>query len=458
DELARELAESPARVAPGEFIRIGAVWDAEAAQSLEISISSDGNSWSSWQPLTVLHMEAENVGSFVGELSAPEGASLYRLRSVGTVPTFLSMEFLELDFAGELEDGQDPGFAEHLFEQAGLAAGVNNRSSWGARSARCVSAHSPYRLTIHHTVTPTVDSLSPEARLRQIQSFHQDVRGWCDVGYHFLVSRDGRLWEGRPSGVLGSHVGGANSGNVGVSFMGTHDSTPITDTQLNKVAGLIDAVTDQYGISISSTTIKGHRDRGSTSCPGNALYAQLPELIARAQSGGGPVDPPPPTSITVKGLIYEGSDTSARIAGATITMGSRSTTSSSSGYYEFTGVAPGTYEITASKAGFVSRTISRQASDSETWASISLSADLPVGTAILQGVVYTGNDSSNRVGNAAIQLSTGHSFTADANGYFRITDLPPGPVTISASAPGFPTRSVQRTLSNGVTTWGSVNL
>jgi hypothetical protein len=36
--------------------------------------------------------------------------------------------------------------------------------------------------------------------------------------------------------------------------------------------------------------------------------------------------------------------------------------------------------------------------------------------------------------------------------------LPPGDVTITASAPGYSSGSVVRTLANGVTEWGSVKL
>ena len=457
DELSRELTESPVRVAPIPFVRIGVLWDATAASSLEISTSYDGQSWSSWAAPNVHNVEAEIGGSFVGEFEVPDEATYYRLRGVGLAPTFVSLAFLDVSLSDVIEDGDDsvPFLAPGL-EIASIP--VNSRASWGARNARCSSAYSPYRLTVHHTVTPTNDSMSPQARLRQIQSFHQDVRGWCDVGYHFLVSRDGRLWEGRPSGVIGSHVGGANSGNVGISFMGTHTSTPITETQLDNVATLISDVTDQYGIDISSTTVKGHRDRGQTSCPGDALYAQLPELVARAQNGGRPDDPPPVTQVTVKGIVYEGSDTTARIPGATVTLGNRTAVTDSIGYYELTDVAAGEYAITAQINGFVSRTITRNVAGTETWASIGLSRDLPVGTATLQGVVYTGSSSANRVSDVTIQLSTGHTLTTDGNGFYKITDMPAGPITITASKAGYPTVSVERTLSGNTTTWGSVRL
>ena len=456
-QLAYELTNSPARLAPVPFVRIGAVWDATAASSLEISISDDGESWSSWQSLEVVHIEAELDGSFVGRIDSPDTAIFYRLRSVGQAPTFVSLDFFEATLSEELEDGEEAS----RFLDPGLAlasAAVNNRASWGARAARCGSAHSPFRLTVHHTVTPTDDSMSPQARLRQIQSFHQDVRGWCDVGYHFLVSRDGRLWEGRPSGMLGSHVGGANSGNVGISFMGTHTSTPITGGQLDSVAGLIADVTEQYGIDISSTTIKGHRDRGQTSCPGDALYAQLPTLIDRARNGGGGDRPPPVDAVNVRGVIYEGSDTSARVAGAVVTVGDLEVLSDSNGYYELDNVAAGVYDVTVRKSGFVTRTISREVSGDITWASVGLSRDLPVGTATLQGVIYTGSSSSNRVADVTIELSSGHSLITDSNGFYRIGDLPAGPITITASKAGFPTQSIERDLAGNTTTWGSVKL
>lgn len=339
--------------------------------------------------------------------------------------------------------------------------GVNTRADWSARAPRCVSSHSPSRITIHHTVTPTNDSLSPQARLRQIQSFHQDVRGWCDIGYQFLVSRDGRLWEGRGATRLGAHVANANSGNVGISVMGTYTSTQPTEPQLDRIATLVRGLHSQYGIAINSDRIKGHRNFGGTSCPGDALYAKLGTIRSRASSGGGGGDGGGGgggDGTTVKGLIYKGSSTSARIAGATVKMGSRTTTTGADGYYQFTSVSAGTHTITASKSGYTTRSITRAVSGGETWGSIGLSASSSAGTAVLVGVIFRGSNSADRVGGATVVLSTGKTVTADAEGYYRVTGLAPGAVTITASKSGLPTRSVTRTLENATTTWGSVSL
>jgi hypothetical protein len=169
--------------------------------------------------------------------------------------------------------------------------------------------------------------------------------------------------------------------------------------------------------------------------------------------------PPPDGTVTVIGVLYRGADTSSRIAGATVTLDDgRTTTSSSTGLWQFANVPEGEFTVTASATGYQTRSITRTTYATESWASFGLSPATTSGNAILQGVVYHGASSSNRIPNAAITLSTGHTATADGNGFYRITSLPAGPVTITASASGYTPGSVNRTLVDGQTEWGSVQL
>jgi hypothetical protein len=467
DALVAELASSPVQEAPLPFVRLGLLWDAPGSADLEVSVSSDGQTWSDFAAAEVASIEAEGTASLVGSYEvAGDPALYYRLRAAGGVqPTFVHIEFLEHTLVESLEDGgrvaeDDEGVASATFALSVGGVAVNARSAWGARAPRCASNHTPNRITIHHTVTPTSDSMSPQARLRQIQSFHQNVRGWCDIGYQYLVSRDGRLWEGRGARRLGTHVANNNTGNVGISVMGTHTTTPATDTQLTQIARLVRGLASTYGIAITSSKIKGHRDYGGTECPGGALYAKLGTIRSRAAAsgGGGGGTTPPPGGTTVKGLIYKGSNTGARIAGATVKLGSRTTTSNAEGYYQFTGVAAGSYTITASKSGFNTRSIQRAVSGSETWGSVGLSAVATSGNAKLIGVVYRGSNSADRIGGATIKLSNGRTATANAEGYYEITGLAAGRYTITASRSGFTSRSITRDLPASGTTWGSVSL
>ena len=68
---------------------------------------------------------------------------------------------------------------------------IVSRAKWGARSARSRRpAHTPREITIHHTVQ---GNISGPAAVRAVQSIHMDGNGWSDVGYHFLVDRDGTI-------------------------------------------------------------------------------------------------------------------------------------------------------------------------------------------------------------------------------------------------------------------------
>jgi len=465
DELFAELRDAPVHEAPDPFHRVGAIWEADRPGSFEVAASADGATWTPWTQVVVQHVEVEDgLAGFVGQLEFSEPMSFYRLRAADGAAAYLRLELLPSTMSESVEDGDGTGVS---YSAPIGDADVHTRSEWGARSTRCsTQLGSAWRMAIHHTETPTNDSVSPEARLRNIQSYHMDVRGWCDIGYHYLMSRDGRLWEGRPGHLLGAHAGaGNNSGNIGISVMGSHDSTPITDTQIDSLVRLIVGLADRHGIAVDRSKIKGHREYKSTSCPGDALYAQLDEIVGLAADGvpeDEPPPPPPPPSdtVTVLGVLYVGSDTSDRIVGATVTLGTQSVTTNSVGLWRFDGVPVGEYTVTGSATVYQTRSITRATYADESWSSFGLSpADAPSsGTAVLQGVVYYTSDSSNRIAGASISLSTGHTATADANGFYRLTGMPAGPVTITASAPGWTTNSVSRTLVDGETEWGSVQL
>ncbi len=85
-------------------------------------------------------------------------------------------------------------------------------------------------------------------------------------------------------------------------------------------------------------------------------------------------------------------------------------------------------------------------------------APLPTGHATLVGVIYTTADDMNRIPYAHVALSTGHEVTASASGYFEFEDLPAGDVDITASAPGYQTRTITRPLVDYETAWGSIRL
>ncbi|MCE2943263.1 MAG: peptidoglycan recognition protein, partial [Xanthomonadaceae bacterium] len=176
---------------------------------------------------------------------------------------------------------------------AALPPGVVSRAQWGARNTgRCGSAHRPQFLTVHHTATPNNDSFSPAARMRQMQAYHIDTRGWCDFGYHFTVGIDGKVYEGRDPDATGAHVGDWNTNNVGISVVGTFTDTSPRQLQLDALTEISRWVVNRYGIPRTRNNIRGHKEwpgHTSNSCPGRIL-PWLPTLVARLS----PPPPPPP--------------------------------------------------------------------------------------------------------------------------------------------------------------------
>ncbi len=63
-------------------------------------------------------------------------------------------------------------------------------------------------------------------------------RGWRDIGYHFVVRKDGTVEPGRPLDQLGAHTAGAND-TWGVCVAGDGDSEPWTQAQWRAVLALV---------------------------------------------------------------------------------------------------------------------------------------------------------------------------------------------------------------------------
>jgi hypothetical protein len=169
---------------------------------------------------------------------------------------------------------------------------VLTRSNWKARPTKCtLDDLNKVKMAIHHTETPQKSGGTYEGRLRQIQAYHMDIQNYCDVGYHYLVTDDGRVWEGRPIAKLGAHVYEHNTGNIGISFVGCYHSsgcdgfgsTSPPKASLSAAANLIDALAKTYGIAKTPAKVKGHGEHqgANTTCPGDNLLSRIPELLSQ---------------------------------------------------------------------------------------------------------------------------------------------------------------------------------
>ncbi|NXW92868.1 PGRP2 amidase, partial [Alopecoenas beccarii] len=155
------------------------------------------------------------------------------------------------------------------------------RCMWGARPYR----GTPKPLTlplasvfIHHTLSPAVPCRSFAAcarAMRAMQRFHQDTRGWDDIGYSFVVGSDGNIYQGRGWRWVGAHTKGHNSRGYGVGYVGDFSAAPPDAAALALVRDELLPCAVRAGRLRPEHAVRGHRQLGSTRCPGDALFREI---------------------------------------------------------------------------------------------------------------------------------------------------------------------------------------
>jgi len=78
----------------------------------------------------------------------------------------------------------------------------------------------PDKVIIHCSATPNGRDFDVE----DIRRWHLD-RGWRDVGYHYIIKRDGTIQMGRVETEIGAHVRGHNTNSLGVCLIGDDNFT-----------------------------------------------------------------------------------------------------------------------------------------------------------------------------------------------------------------------------------------
>lgn len=192
----------------------------------------------------------------------------------------LGLGFLELLLPGEAIARDEPPFRVHT------------RKEWGARPPRKparVISQIPDFIVVHHTASANTKdySLAQAYRLsRDIQRSHMRDRGWDDTGQQLTISRGGHLMEGRNRSlqaigtgdhVMGAHTASHNDHTIGIENEGLYMTVAPTAALWARLVETCAWLCDVYGL-VPAEAIVGHRDYNSTACPGDVLYAKLPEL------------------------------------------------------------------------------------------------------------------------------------------------------------------------------------
>jgi N-acetylmuramoyl-L-alanine amidase-like protein len=302
-----------ASASPKRFDLVGLHW--RGPGSVEFRTRSLAGRWSSWH---VAAPEAEDLpDAFTSEARPTEGWRLgnpYWTGSANRIAYRLHGRVTRL--RAYFVRSPEERVPMRRLSIAGSPP-IFTRRAWNAnetiRKGVPAYAGSVQFAVVHHTAGSNSYTASQSAAIvRGIEVYHVQGNGWNDIGYNFLVDKYGQVFEGRFGGVernvIGAHAEGFNTGSVGVAMLGTYASATPPAAARTALANLLAWRLDvahvdplarlswssggnarfPQGVPVSLRVVSGHRDTGFTTCPGNALYAQLRSLAQAAAAAGLP--------------------------------------------------------------------------------------------------------------------------------------------------------------------------
>lgn len=120
-------------------------------------------------------------------------------------------------------------------------------------------------IIIHCTATPE----GQDRTVEWIRNLHKS-QGWSDIGYHYVIYRDGSVHDGRNVNLVGAHCVGHNTNSIGVCYVGgcANDGklTP-KDTRTNAQKAALEILLRKLRTLYPKAKIYGHRDFANKACP-----------------------------------------------------------------------------------------------------------------------------------------------------------------------------------------------
>ncbi len=272
--------------------RVGVRWDARTFGGLTaVQVRAEGDAdWKTVQVDREEYVPELDTTLFGGHLDLPATGRVWSrvkmVRAEGSPsPVFTALTVELFDRAEIAETGSPAG----PVPASDSVLPIAERSTWGARAAVCQGdPHDPYRMTFHHTDTPNGErGAAARARMRQVQSYHIDAHGWCDIGYHLAVDADGLFYRGgSTANRTGAHVEADNPGNLGIALLGSYASAAPSEAQIDGLAAAMAHYAREFGIVLDGDRVRGHRQwpGASTDCPGTRTLERKSQILQLARA------------------------------------------------------------------------------------------------------------------------------------------------------------------------------
>lgn len=166
------------------------------------------------------------------------------------------------------------------------------RVAWGGpeNSIGSVAGKLLPSVTVHHAQSPHIPCGATAATERSavlgIHRHHTQANGWAGIGYNFVITQNGNVYDARGWGRVGAHAGTTqgNRMSVGVCFLIDGRREAPTAAALEAFQQLR-AEGMKLGWLTKLHTVKLHRDWKQTECPGDKVAAAVRLLELPAMDG-----------------------------------------------------------------------------------------------------------------------------------------------------------------------------
>lgn len=230
------LSELASTQSPGKQWLSGARWKDELLEQVEAALETTRDS------------QAALIASLQTETRLPSGGTVDRLPQP---PSPLAISF-SIPEPPQISEPPTTNLIDELI--------THETEKYRTRALSTIR-----NLVIHHSAAP------PSVGPRRIASYHVKKQGWPGIGYHFLISETGVIYQGNALETISNHAVQANSRGVGICFLGNFTKVVPPPAQLRAGAHLVAWLMQELNIGLDN--VKGHREFMETACPGDQWLA-----------------------------------------------------------------------------------------------------------------------------------------------------------------------------------------
>lgn len=144
-----------------------------------------------------------------------------------------------------------------------IADGIVGTNTW-AKLGVSNNKRNITEIIVHCSATPE----GKDFTTADIKRWHLE-RGFNDIGYHWVIYRDGSIHAGRSEAISGAHCTGHNTNSIGVCYIGGMDSANKNpkDTRTAAQKASLIKLLKELKVKYPKAKIHSHKDFAQKACP-----------------------------------------------------------------------------------------------------------------------------------------------------------------------------------------------